>query len=65
MVDYSLCPCKICGHRQKDHFKHFAYCHACGIQQTNPKNPTSMHNFNRVDNLLYLEWAYKQNERTA
>lgn len=65
MVDKSYCPCKICNHPQKDHNKNWAYCNSCGIRQYKESNPTSMHSFQRPDNLDYLEWANNQNERKA
>lgn len=58
MVDRSNCPCAVCGHRQRDHNKRFAACYECPFG----RDISPQHYYERLDNLEYLEWAYKQKE---
>lgn len=57
MSDKSEYPCKHCGHKQNDHGKHFPKCYMC---EDNKKQ--SYCRFERLDNLLFLEWLDKKGE---
>jgi hypothetical protein len=58
MADESLCPCKKCGHPRSDHGRYFDYCYACKDMRI-----SSYCQFERIDNLKYLEWISTQKER--
>ena len=58
MVDRSSYPCKISGHRQNDHGKHFGLCYLC-IDH----NKSGQHCFERIGNLEFLEWLDKTKEK--
>lgn len=57
MVDKSDTPCRKCGHPQDDHSKHFAKCYGCIDDRKNGQCQ-----FDRLENLKYLEWYVKQKE---
>jgi hypothetical protein len=57
MVDKSFCPCKKCGHAQVSHGKNYIICYDCSSLGVK-----AFCQYQRLDNLLYLEWASKQKE---
>jgi hypothetical protein len=58
VVDRSNCPCKKCGHLQKDHSKIWSICYDCKGNYAN----YGFCIFERPENLKYLEWVYEQKE---
>jgi hypothetical protein len=58
MVDKSFCPCRKCGHAQASHGKNFIICYDC----SDLPNVKAFCQYERLDNLPYLEWVYSQKE---
>ena len=61
MPDNSLVPCAACGHKQADHNKRYAACYECPFGE----EPGPHHDYERLENLEYLEWCYEYNLRRA
>jgi hypothetical protein len=55
MVDKSFVPCKHCGHSHNEHSRHFDRCFKC-----EEYHKYAGCKFERLDNLLFLEWVVKQ-----
>lgn len=61
MVDKSNIPCKKCGHEKSAHGSSFDISFdICWKCDANDYNNVGYCNFERMDNLEYLEWLYDE-----